>query len=547
MEDKDNIKHLIGDSNSRQGDVKGTKENNVKKSEINTEITTDREDDLPDLVDVSKIPPIKDLIDPEEDKAKVKKLKEEQEKKNKLDGYDVFSYNKKGNIIDVNCPQLSKLLVENDNHKYIVASDNLDIYWFNGAYYETKGENKLGERINFYLNDFFTDYRRKEVISFVKNYEPIKIDRHVLNKPPNHLIPLKNGVYDRKQKKLLGHSEDFIFLYQLPVNFNPDAKPEKFLNFLNNACNTDDIPSLQEFFGDCLQPTYKYKKAVMLVGPTNTGKSQMLSLLGVFLGENNISNVSLHDLCHDRFAKSGLYGKLANICADLGDQGIKSSRTFLLITGDDILRMQEKHKAHFNGRSYAKLIFSCNKIPQSENQTSAYYERWLIIEFSFQIEKEERIPRFYETLATEEELSGILNWALEGLERLEQNKTYTQIFTTEHVKEFMESHLEPIPLFVKEHISKDKDGIILKSDLYKKYIEYCNYKNYPKKSDNHFSRIIKKYLPDGWGDTKKGNNRAWQGIKCTWEIPKPEDEEDASNDKETDGDDDEEDIIEISV
>jgi Family of unknown function (DUF5906) len=48
----------------------------------------------------------------------------------------------------------------------------------------------------------------------------------------------------------------------------------------------------------------------------------------------------------------------------------------------DSIRAQNKFKDPFSFRNYAKLIFSANKIPESDDDSSyAYYRRWLIIEF----------------------------------------------------------------------------------------------------------------------------------------------------------------------
>lgn len=428
----------------------------------------------------------------------------------------------------VNCPQLAKLLMEVDNRYYLVLDDNLTILCWNGSYYETKGEYILGERINYYLDDLYSDHKRKEVISCIKNLNHIKINRKELNDPPEHLIPLINGVYDRKKKKLLPHSPKNYFLYQIPVKYNKKAKSKKILEFFENLVSVDDLPVLQEFFGDCLQPTYKYKKALMNVGVTDTGKSQLLSLMGIFLGEENVSHVALYDLCKDRFSAIDLYGKMANICADIDATGIRATKVFLMVTGGDYIRGQKKHQDGFNFRNYAKLVYSCNEIPESENKSDAYYNRWLIIEYDNVIPKEEQIPFYFEKISTKKELSGLLNWALEGLQRLIKNGCYSEHRTLLEVKEFMESHKKPLPLFAVSHIKHNPEIEITKGTLYNKYCEFCTFHNFPKKTPNVFSREIKQYLPMGWGEgqsRKKKSKRVWRGIECTWQLGEEHDDE----------------------
>jgi P4 family phage/plasmid primase-like protien len=424
----------------------------------------------------------------------------------------------------VNCPQLAKLLIEADNRHYIVLADNLTIYSWNGAYHEPNGEHILGERINHYLDDLYSDYKRKEVISCIKNLKSIKIKREKLNSPPEYLIPVLNGVYDRKKKKLIQHSPENLFLYQIPIKYNPKAKIKKIKEFFDDLVTVDDLPVLQEFFGDCLQPTYKYKKALMNVGKTDTGKSQLLSLLGKFLGNENTSHVALYDLCKDRFAAIDLYGKIANICADIDATGIRATKVFLMVTGGDIIRGQKKHQDAFDFRNYAKLVYSCNEIPESENKSPAYYNRWLIIEYDNQIPKEEQIPYYFERISTSKELSGLFNWALDGLKRLEKNG-YSEHRTLEEVKDFMELHQKPIPIFAITHVEIDPDGEMTKDFFYKQYCDFCDFFKYPKKTSNVFSREIKQYLPRGWDEgqsRKKKSKRVWRGIKCNWERGKTE-------------------------
>lgn len=418
---------------------------------------------------------------------------------------------------NVNCPQLAKLLMEADNRRYIVTNDNQQMFVWNEKYYEQNGKSIAENRTNFYLEDLYSDHRRKEVISCIKTNGYVNRDDL---KPPEHLIPLENGIYNRETKKLIPHSPEYYFLHCLPIKYNRKAKIKKIKTFLENLLTVEDIPVIQQFFGDCLQSSYKYKKALMLVGPTDTGKSQILSLLGKFLGEKNVSHVALYDLCKDRFSAIDLYGKLANICADIDATGIRATKVFLMATGGDILRGQKKHQDAFNFRNHAKLVYSCNAIPESENKSSAYYNRWLVVECNNVIPKEEQIPYFFESISTEEELSGLFNWALEGLQLLETGG-YLEHRSLEDVKEFMEKHRKPIPEFASDFIEPDKDGEITKELLYNKYCEFCIFHGYPRKQNNVFSREIKAYLPMGFDEgqsRKKKSKRVWRGIKCTWKL-----------------------------
>lgn len=55
---------------------------------------------------------------------------------------------------------------------------------------------------------------------------------------------------------------------RLPVAYNSAAsQPERWLFFLSELLEPEDVPTLQEFMGYCLIPATKGQKMLMLVGP----------------------------------------------------------------------------------------------------------------------------------------------------------------------------------------------------------------------------------------------------------------------------------------
>jgi len=436
-----------------------------------------------------------------------------------LDQYEVFEKNDKGEPTGhVNCPRLATLILEGDNNHYIVIQDNQDILWYNGSYYEHGGERIIEQRTNYYLDDRMSTRFKQEVLTYIKTKEYIK--REGLE-PPIHLINLKNGVFDIETKKLMPHSPEYKFLNQIPVTYNPEAKINTLQTFFDETLDVNDLPLIQEFFGDCLQRAYRYKRALMCVGERDTGKSVMLNVIEKFLGKENTSNVNLWDLCTDKFATIELYGKHANPCSELDPQEITHIDKFLTITGDDWLSGQRKFQDRFKFKNYAKLIFFCNKIPDTKNKNEAFYVRWIVIVFGNQIPFENQIEGYHEQLCTEEELSGLLNWALQGLYRLKKQHGYSEHRSLEQVQELMQKGSKPIREFVDQYIVVDPDGETGKEEMYLSYVEFCKNLGYPYKADNVFSRFFKPELPYGATVTegqprKKGHKRTWKGIICTY-------------------------------
>src|SRR5208283_2759033 len=96
---------------------------------------------------------------------------------------------------------------------------------------------------------------------------------------------------------------------------------------------------------------------------------------------------------------------------------------FKMLTGGDSIGTEKKFKDEYSFVNYAKLIFSANKPPKVTDEDSyAFWRRWILIEFPNQFGDDKKDPEILNKLTAEAELSGLLNWALEGLARLRQQK-----------------------------------------------------------------------------------------------------------------------------
>ena len=64
------------------------------------------------------------------------------------------------------------------------------------------------------------------------------------------------------------------------------------------------------------------------------------------------------------------------------------------------------------------MIFSANQIPESDDQTYAYFKRWIILIFDRIFLGEEKDNNLIERLNTDKEISGLLNLAIIALKQL---------------------------------------------------------------------------------------------------------------------------------
>ena len=164
----------------------------------------------------------------------------------------------------------------------------------------------------------------------------------------------------------------------------------------------------------------------MLTGSGANGKSTLLNLLNAFLGADNISKVPLQELDENRFKRAELFGELANVFVDLDSRALQSLTYFKTITSGDDIDAERKFRNPFFFKPFAKLIFSANEIPKSNDKTFAYYRRWILILFPNKFVGKADNKHLIDELTTPKELSGLLNRALRGLDRLLRNKEFSE-------------------------------------------------------------------------------------------------------------------------
>jgi P4 family phage/plasmid primase-like protien len=219
----------------------------------------------------------------------------------------------------------------------------------------------------------------------------------------------------------------------------------------------------------------------MLLGPGDNGKSILLGVEGRLLGVDNISTRGLQDIDRDRFAKADLFGKFANIHADLSSTALVKTGAFKMLTGGDRLTAERKFQQPFTFVNFAKLHFSANELPATKDQTHAFFERWLLIEPPYRFvdhprengNEKRRDPRLLQKLTTNEELAGILNLALDGLDRLLTNGQFTKSKASEAVKERWIARTDSLQTFVEKCVSPQRECFTTKNELYEAYQEYC--------------------------------------------------------------------------
>jgi putative DNA primase/helicase len=371
-----------------------------------------------------------------------------------------------------------------------VPNDSLYIYsengyWqrFHSDYVELHALEEIeGDAIR---SAHLTDIRRLvEKLSLIGRHYP---DR-CLNDHNGH-CNIRSGMLHLETLNIKDHHKDFLSTIQLPVNYNSNAKYERFLQFLNEIFEDDSerIAIVQEFTGLCLVPDTSFQKALIMVGEGANGKTTLIQVLEELLGRDNISSVALADLGNE-FHRVRLHGKLVNIASEIDPKTLEKSDYFKSIVTGDTISAAHKHKPAFDYRPVARLIFACNRLPRVRDTSHGFYRRLMILPFERRFEGDNADRHLKHRLLAE--LDGIFLWAIRGLKRLYQQGHFTDSEMVDKALSEYKRYNNPLMAFIEDSCKLDPTANSPKQTLYSEYRSYCEDYGYSAFSKGSFFREL---------------------------------------------------------
>ena len=250
--------------------------------------------------------------------------------------------------------------------------------------------------------------------------ELLKITAHVANfRPQEDRIHMANGTLLLDGTFI--ESKDEVVRNRFPVSYNPQAKPpERWLKFLNELLEPEDILTLQEFMGYCLVPSTSGQKMMVIKGNGGEGKSQIGTVLARMFG-SNAKDGSIGKVSENRFARADLEHILLMIDDDMRMEALKQTNYVKsIVTAQGKMDLERKGKQSYQGYLYARLLaFSNGDLQALYDRSDGFFRRQLILTTKEKAADRQDDPHIADKLC--EEMEGIFLWAFEGLKRLIAN------------------------------------------------------------------------------------------------------------------------------
>jgi putative DNA primase/helicase len=373
-----------------------------------------------------------------------------------------------------------QIIDDRDDHHLLAAvpdgKDNPEsvVYRYESGLWVPSGEQLLRQIGADALGAQYSENVRREMVEQVR--ARAAKPRDVLEANAG-MLAAENGLLDIEDRDVRPLQPEDYALRRLGAEFDPEADCPRWHEFLDDVVKEGDIEPLQEYVGYCLMHwQMPYKRAALLLGPQDSGKSTFLNVVRTLLGgHRNVSSENLNSLVNTRWGKANLHGKIANITNELETTPLETLGTFKAITGGgDLLTAERKGKDPFQFVPLAKHMFAANRVPPAKDADDAFHERWLHIRFPEAVPKSEQVPGLDDRLI-DEELAGILNWALDGYDRLTDQQRFTGDQAVGRKRELWEAYGHSVKRFKHNclDVTGDSDDVIVKKVGHACYATFC--------------------------------------------------------------------------
>ena len=322
---------------------------------------------------------------------------------------------------------------------------------------------------------------RQTYIREAESAWPIRISAFDQNRM---LLNCQNGTLDLETMEFHEHRAEDLLTRKAAVDYRPGVRCERWERFIEEVIPGDAETRrfLQAWIGYCLTGTTTEECAVILYGRSaRNGKSSLCETIAAMLGDY-ASNANPSTLAEGRSGNgSGPSSDVARLrgvrwvqVPEPPQQMVLDAAKLKTMTGGDTITARFLHENDFEFKPEFKLTINTNYLPRIDDLTLFKSDRIHVIPFERHFTKEERDQKLKTTLSAPEALSGILNWALDGLQDFRQNGLKVSTKMEEALREYARSS-DKLGRFIEECLPEHADTKykIRASSVYADYVTWC--------------------------------------------------------------------------
>lgn len=409
-----------------------------------------------------------------------------------------FTINKNGEVTGINENGYARHLLTLFDLVYATGDR---FYQYQSGVWKLIPENALSrtlrDTLHRYVPDFWTAGLESKYISALEREAPfvetMDANRRFLN--------LNNGMLDLETSCLVPHEKEYYSTVRIPVDYDIQADCPRFKQFLEEIFEGDDerIKVTTEMMGYALTAETKAQRGFILFGSGANGKSKLVEVMQKLVGHDNTSALPLNELSSS-FARFELVNKILNIATENETkEGGLNTEYFKAITTGDSIRVEQKYHQGFQYQPICKLVFAMNSLPFSKDKSFGFQRRLVIIPFNKRFEHQEDDKNL--SMKLEQELAGILNFALEGLKRLRENDyQFTESSAIATVQEEYREMINPMHLFSQERLvagsPEDKVHYNIIAQVFKAWCQTNGHTGLANTTNQRLLSVVRQELAD---------------------------------------------------
>ena len=376
---------------------------------------------------------------------------------------------------------------------------------------EKISDKKSRERLFNHAIRSEADQKIKAMLSMAESESGIPVTPDELDKDP-WILNCQNGVLDLRTGVLNAHSKEDMITKICPVPYKEDTSCPKWLKFLNTVMDENQslIDFLRRAVGYSLTGTTGEQCLFFLYGTGANGKTTFLEVILALL--NDYARRSDFSTFLVKYNES-IRNDIARLKGARFVSAIESSEGKRLaegivkqLTGQDMVTARFLRQEYFEYKPEFKIWLAANHKPAIIGSDYAIWRRIKVIPFTVTIPEKLQNPDLPAELKTE--LPGILRWAVEGCFEWQEVK----LKEPKEVKSATETYKNDMDIigdFLKDFCTILRDSRIAKSELYKKYAEWCEETGEKKMSKKKFGICL---LERGFEDYRDMTTKYWLKI-----------------------------------
>lgn len=343
---------------------------------------------------------------------------------------------------------------------------------------------------------------------------------------PVMTLPVRNGVLDLADKTLTPHSPDWHFRGVIAVDYIPDAACPQWMAFMSKVQSSENVDLIQRVLAHALLGCNLAQVMTILSGEAGSGKGTIIRVVTGIIGPENVGTLRTREL-DGRFEMARHRHKLLVYGADVPEDFLSNTGASMIkaMTGEDPISPEYK----CSNATPAAEPLTCSVIVTANSRLrlrfqgdkEAWRRRLVLVPFDRSVPEREREAALSARLL-DEEGAGILNWLLEGIQKLSADEGRIRLTDEQkRVRDGLLEQSESYVAFAREGVIRDDFDDLTSEEAYDGYVRFCSSRGWAPLTPQVFGTGFKQAVVDLYGITQShdliGHNgahrRGWRGLR----------------------------------